>query len=170
MMRIRTSRRRADRRGLTIVELLVAMVSASVLALTAGVILVFCFRTLRANGDVVGLQRDVDIATRTLYRAIRSTRGYQVSLPAPGATGARLTIDNRSFYRAGPDLSPNAGGAYLVYDADTGSAGGEQVLVNGTLSSFTFTHLTNAIGLSFVVAALDDRIQVDTAIHMRNEI
>ena len=34
-------------RGVTLVELLVAMVSASVLALTASIILIFCFVILR---------------------------------------------------------------------------------------------------------------------------
>jgi len=161
---------RDSRSGVTIIELLVAILSATVLALTCGVILEYCFRTLRSNGDVIALQRDVDITTRTLYRAIRSTRRAQVSDPGIGVTGWRLTIDNTSFYRAGAGLTPSAGGGFLVYDPNMSVGGNEQVLVSGTLQSCTFSNGIDSIAISFAVAARDDRIQVDTDVHMRNEI
>jgi type II secretory pathway component PulJ len=158
--------------GVTIIELLVAMISASVLAITAGIILVFCFRTLRSNGDVIGLQRDVDATTRTLYRTIRGARRNQISTPdEEGATGPQLTIGTRSFYRASADLTTvNPNGANLVFDPNTGVNGDEQVLVNGTLQDCTFRHNTNCIALSLTVAAQYDRIQIDSDIRMRNEL
>jgi hypothetical protein len=158
--------------GVTLVELLIAMLSASILALTAGIILVFCFKTLRANGDVVGLQRDVDITTRTLYRAIRTARSSELNrahLPVNG-TSSRLTIGTRSFFRATAAHTFDAGGSFLVYDPNTAAGGDEQVLVAGTLQSCTFTDNHNAIGISFTVAAEYDTISVDTDIHMRNEL
>jgi hypothetical protein len=156
--------------GLTIVELLVGIFAASVLAVTCSVIVELCFRTLRANREAVELQRDVDITTRTLYRAIRSSRRTQVTAPAAGATGWQLTIDSTSFYRADAGRTPSASGSFLVYDPNTTAVGNEQVLVDGTLQSCTFSNGTDAIGISFAVEARDDRIQVDTDIHMRNEI
>ncbi len=161
---------RCRRSGVTIVELLVGIFAASVLAITCSVIIELCFRTLRSNREAVDLQRDVDITTRTLYRAIRSTRRTQVTEPVAGDTGWRLTIDNTSFYRSLTNRTPNISGSLLVYDPDTTVAGNEQVLVDGTLQSCTFSNGTDAIGISFAVAAQDDRISVETDIHMRNEI
>ncbi|NQU40779.1 MAG: hypothetical protein HQ523_12565 [Lentisphaerae bacterium] len=160
--------------GMTVIELMVAMLAAAVLALTAGIILVYCFRTLRSNSDAVELQRDVDITTRTLYRAIRSSRRADLNrshLPS------RLTFASRSYYRAGANRLPNAAGTFLVHDPNTAVSGDEQVLVNGTLTACTFVDMTNAIGLSFTVAAQDDIIRVDSGssggpvvVHMRNEL
>ncbi len=171
MRRKRVTGRTKRESGVTIIELLVAMISASVLAITAGIILVFCFRTLRSNGDVVGLQRDVDATTRTLYRAIRGARRNQISTPmGEGATGPQLTIGARSFYRGSADLTVNPAGTYLVFDPNTGVNGDEQVLVNGTLRDCTFRHNTNCIALSLTVAAQYDRIHIDSDIRMRNEL
>jgi hypothetical protein len=167
---MQSSHDRCSRSGVTIVEILVAMLAATVLALTCSVMLEYCFRTLRANGDVVGLQRDIDITTRTLYRAIRSTRRHQVSLPTAGAVGWRLNIDNTSFYRAGAGLTPSAGGNFLVYDPNTATGGDEQIMIGGTLQACSFSNSTDSIAISFAVASQSDRIQVDTDIHMRNEI
>ena len=161
------NRRRA---GVTLVELLVASVSAAILVISSSIILTVCFRTLRANSDAVELQRDVDITTRTLYRAIRTTRRTQVTTPAVGASGPQLTMDDVSCYRADASLLPAAGGSYLVYDPDTGVSGDEQVLVNNSLQSITFYNNTNSIGMDFTVAGTEDTLQVVTDIHMRNEI
>ncbi|MBT3296742.1 MAG: hypothetical protein HN919_22300 [Verrucomicrobia bacterium] len=155
---------------MTIIELLIAMLSASILAITAGIILVFCFRTLRANGDAVGLQRDVDITTRTLYRAIRTTRRTEVSAPAAGASGAQLTINNRSFFRATAAHVADVNGAYLIYDPNLTVAGDEQVMVDGSVQSFVFRNNTYSIGIAFTLQEENDTISVDTDIHMRNEI
>ncbi len=170
-MQSKADRKAGGRRdGMTLVEFLVASVAASILVLTAGMVLVLSFRTLRANSEAVELQRDVDITTRTLYRAIRTTRRFEVASPMAGAAGPQLTINDRSFFRADAGLLPAAGGGFLVYDPDTGAAGDEQVLVNGSLQAFTVFNNTNSIGLNFTVSGAEDSIQVVTDIHMRNEI
>ncbi len=155
----------ASRSGVTIIELMVAMLSASVLAITAGIILVYCFRTLRANGDAVELQRDVDITTRTLFRAIRTARDNDTTVSGGGTT---LELDGgaRTF-----TFLPNGGG--LVYDPNVGVSGDEQMLASNTSTNANecrFWDNGDSIRILLTVYAQDDTIQVDTDIHMRNEI
>ena len=71
---------RDSRSGVTIIELLVAILSATVLALTCGVILEYCFRTLRSNGDVIALQR------MAFLLGIRIEREQKVKCYLPGGS------------------------------------------------------------------------------------
>jgi len=164
VLRIETQ---GSRTGFTVVEFLVAFLAASVLAITCGVMLVHCFSALRSNSNIVELQRDMDVTTRSLYRAIRSAREADVAVSAGGKI---LTLDAgvRRF-----SFTQNGGGpdGRLTYDPNTAVSGDEQVLARNTVhAECNFTEQSDSIGIGLTLAVEYDRIEMDTDIHMRNEL
>jgi len=69
--------------GFTLFELLIAMLSAAVLALTAAVMLVAGFETWQANGDAVLTQQEGTLAMDLVSRSLRAAAAANVVV-APG--------------------------------------------------------------------------------------
>ena len=111
------------RSGLTLVELLVAMLSASVLVLTMGAVLYYGIRGWSSTSEVAELQRDGAFAVDMLSRTVQASSYHEISVDArPGISFITNHVRNTpaAFYL-------DADGA-LVYDPDT-TAGGAQDLV-----------------------------------------
>ena len=136
--------------GWTLVELLVAAVSAAVLALTAGAMLVFTFEAWQQHLALRAMQDDIQIAGPTICMAIREARNSEVTEPAVGVTGARLTLGRRSIYRANSALAYDPAGALLAYNRDT-NANNTMALCQGRVTTFQCTRGTNAISFYLVL-------------------
>ena len=144
--------------GFTMVELLVALAAASVLAVTAGITLVYSHSGWRRNNAAMELQRDATLAMYRLSRAVRGASGNDVTTPLAGQSAERLTIQTTEF---------RVDGDHLLYDPDTGIGGNEIVIVDGRLKTFTVTSLSTGIGVSIVLELQNensDEIAITSAI------
>ena len=144
--------------GFTMVELLVALAAASVLAITAGITLVYSHSGWRRNNAAMELQRDATLAMYRLSRAVRGASGNDVTTPLAGQSAERLTIQTTEF---------RVDGDHLLYDPDTGIGGDEVVIVDGRLKTFTVTSLSTGIGVSIVLELQNensDEIAITSAI------
>jgi prepilin-type N-terminal cleavage/methylation domain-containing protein len=111
-------------RGFTIIELMVAMVIGSILAITAGSMLYYIFLTWHRNTDEVELQRDATIAMNMISRAIRAATANDIQ-----AASQSLVIKNKTFYNTNSSL---------WYDPDTTIANNEIEIINNKVNSISF--------------------------------
>jgi len=128
--------------GFTMAELMVALVAASVLAITAGMTLVYSHSCWRRNNAAMELQRDATLAMYRLSRAVRGASANDVTTPLAGQSAERLTIQTTEF---------RVDGDHLLYDPDTGIGGDEVVIVDGRLKTFTVTNLATGTGMSITL-------------------
>jgi prepilin-type N-terminal cleavage/methylation domain-containing protein len=128
--------------GFTMVELMVALAAASILAITAGTTLVYSYSGWYRNNAALELQRDATLAMYRLSRAVRGASAADVTTPLAGQSAARLTIKTTEF---------RVNEKHLLYDPDTGIDGNEVVIVDGRLKTFTATNLSTGIGVSIVL-------------------
>jgi len=128
--------------GFTMIEMLVALAAASILAITAGITLVYSHSGWRRNNAAMELQRDATLAMYRLSRAVRGASANDVTTPLAGQSAERLTIQTTEF---------RVDGDHLLYDPDTGIGGDEVVIVDGRLKTFTVTSLSTGIGVSIIL-------------------
>ena len=125
--------------GFTIVELIIALAAASILAITAGITLVYGYSGWRRNSAAMELQRDATLAMYRLSRAVRGASAADVTTPS----AAQLTIQQTEFRV--DDVN------HLLYDPNTGIDGDEVVIVDGRLKTFTVTSLAAGTGVSIIL-------------------
>jgi prepilin-type N-terminal cleavage/methylation domain-containing protein len=148
--------------GFTMVELLVALAAASILAITAGMTLVYGYSGWCRNNAAMELQREATLAMYRLSRAVRGASATDVTTPLAGQSAERLTIkmtDKTTEFRVDGD--------HLLYDPDTGIGGDEVVIVDGRLKTFTVTNLSTGTGVSTVLELQNensDEIAITSAI------
>lgn len=135
--------------GFSILELMVAMISASILAITAGAMIFYAFAMWTTNVRAVELQRDETATMDLLTRKVREASAAYVTATngllqvRPGATNYVA-----SFRKVGSNL-----------EYDPGNGAGGQVLVNGRLVSFAATNMANGV---YVELMLQDQNQRST--------
>ena len=138
---------RRDDEGMTLVELLVAMVLVGVLgAIVTAAVMMSHDQVRIADDEATGLA-DTKIVVERLGRDIRGSRGVD-----PGATESTLVlwIDNNSDYVRNEDAQPDEIVTWSVLDQGTGqfntlrqTAGGAVQLQSRTLvSGLAFCYLT----------------------------
>ncbi len=106
---------RTNRSGFTLVELMMAIMSASLLALVVGTMLVSGFTSWRYNNNAVNMQRDASLAMETIGWQIRQSVRGDISVPGAGVldfSGSNIT--NVSW--EGNQLLLNPGSFPLVRD------------------------------------------------------
>ena len=148
--------------GFTILELMVGLVSASILALTSGLMLYYAYTVWQRLGASVNLQRDEQIAMNMLVRMTRSgTNMSFVSSPLPQYTIQFSGQPTAAFY---------ASGNSLYYDPNTNIANDQIRLINGTLWGAQFSvNITNtAVTLLLVQKANNDIMSNQVTITRRN--
>lgn len=124
--------------GFTIIELMVVLAAASVLAITAGMTLVFGHSGWHRNNAAMELQRDATLAMYRLSRAVRGASAADVTTSA-----SQLTIQTTEF---------RVNGDHLIYDPNTGTDGDEVVIVDSSrLRTFTVTSLATGTGVSIIL-------------------
>jgi type II secretory pathway pseudopilin PulG len=124
------------RRGFTLVELLAAMLGAGMLALTAGVMIVFVYRGWRDSNAAVEMQRDGMVAMVAMNKCLRETSSGRVTLGLGQITvvSTNPTLHTMRFYQSGGSL---------LYDPDTLIPNNEVRLVDNRVQSFTAAWGTN---------------------------
>ena len=125
--------------GFTLVELMIVSVAASILAITAGMTLVYGYSGWCRNNAAMELQRDATLAMYRMSRAIREASAADVTTSA-----SQLTIQTTEF-RVDVD------GGHLLYDPNTGIDGDGVVIVDGRLKTFTVTNLATGTGVSITL-------------------
>jgi len=119
--------------GFTLVESLIAILSASILVLAMSSMLWFGFLSWARMRGAMEMQRDMRASMDVLSRAVRPatnmtfTTGLVFTAYAPGR----------------PPASVYASGANLFFDRDTTTAGGAVQLVFGSLTRFSVSFGTN---------------------------
>ena len=143
----------------TLVELMIAMFSAAVLALTAGVLLYYAYVGWSRNLQTVDMQRDATVAMTRLSRLIREAAAVNTTL-----SGSRLTIA----HPGGATASVYQNGASLVYDPDTAQSGNEQVLVGSHVTGFVPSAYSEGLRIQLALGNGYETIQMDSILAYRN--
>lgn len=140
------------KRGFTLVELMVAMMAGTILALTMGMMLWQSTRGYMRCQQAVNLQRDLRATLDTVTRLARAATNMTFS------TGLVFTAS----FKGRPPASVYPSGSTLYFDPNT-TAGGDQVaLAPGTLETFHVTvaaqGITAAVGLRNSHEGVSNRI------------
>jgi type II secretory pathway pseudopilin PulG len=159
--------RQAGVRGFSLIELLAAMVSGAVLALTVGLMLVYAFAALSRGQEAAELQRDASTALQLAVLKLRGASEGDVTEPAAaGDSGSILTLYDES--TDGTVRLRDAGGGVLEYDPDTGTANDELILADGTLTAFTATRVEGGVVVRVQLALGEATADVEALARFRN--
>jgi hypothetical protein len=134
------------------------MVSAAVLMLTAGALLVFGSAGWRRVCRVADLQRDGSVTLATIRHSVRASAAADLTVSAE-----RLEIA-----RAGRVLAYYRTGRDLFFDPDTSAGGDEQRLVAGAVSVFAPTLFGTRLSLRLDLEQGDQVFAATVAVHCRN--
>ena len=124
-MRVHPSLQRpTGKRGFSILEIIAGLIPAAILAMTAGIMLFYAFRTGQNLGNGINMQRDEQIAMDQLMRLTRagtnmtfSASPTRYTVKVPGRPTAAIYSANNSLY----------------YDPNTNAANDQVRLINSTL-------------------------------------
>ena len=142
---------RTPTQGFTLVELLVATLASSVLALTVGIMLMISYRAWMANRNYVDLQRDISLTQTVMDKWVREASHWEVTVTNSQVLIVTSTGSRRLYSDAGS----------LLFDPDTESAGDELVVSSNRVTSF------NAVGtpLGVTIDLLLEEEPVEAALH-----
>jgi hypothetical protein len=154
----------AQRGGWTLVEFTVAMASATVLALTAGAMLVFTFQSWRRHVALTDMQEDLRIAGVALCSSIREARNTEIALPASN----RLIAGRKSVYQADGALAYSANGQWLALDPNTNAANDGVALCRGRVATFQCARGTNSVSFRLELQDQGETIVATNVIFLRN--
>lgn len=148
--------------GFTLVELMVAAVAGTVLALTAGSLLFLCNKTLARTIGQQEVQRDATFAMDMLSRTVQSSRGREISV------SANQILFTTNHVRARPVRFSVDGQNNLVYDPDTTTAGNEIRVVNRRVAAFTATVASNRMWIALGVSEAGKSLYLTNCLTFRN--
>jgi len=157
-----------DKRGFTLVELMVAGVAASILALAMSLVLVMVFRALRTNNDYARLRRDMALAVDWMARDLREA-SYRIS-PREGLSFAenRLTVSNNTVRADITEYRRDAAAGSLVRFVNGAAQG--PVVMEGLQRFHVEANALDGVVLHLEMANRggDVRVACRTFIHARN--
>lgn len=125
---------RCSQAGFSLLELLVASVAASVLALTAGSMLVYAWISWRDVQEGCRMQQDAAITLTWIRNRVGETAPDNIS-----ANTGRLEFTSSS----GRSSALYHQGSDLLYDPDVATDGDETTIVHGRMQSFSPSVITN---------------------------
>lgn len=149
--------------GFSLIELLMASLSAAVLVVTMSTMLFYGYVTWSRNTRSVNLHRDATLAMQTLERSLRQATAAGVDLSQPD----RIVVSNQtaptlqSFYQQANDL---------VYNPNLNGGGVPFSLVQGSVISSGFTHSNLAQGVIVRLQLQDgiETLEMNSSVHFRN--
>ena len=148
-------------KGFTIVELLIGVASASILALTAGAILVNAYQGWVRSLAMADMERDAAVAVHVIALAVRGA-----SNAVPGEVGTdklKVVIPPNSIVRAF-SVQTSGGQRSLVYNPNWPN-GASMVLVNGRLGTFQASVTAGVVRVTISLSGIDQN-SVDTGVTM----
>ena len=135
--------------GFTVVELMIGILSASILALAVGIILANAYRGWVRGLAVADMERDASVAIHTLDLAVRGATNV--------VGGVTLTVyDTNGISRVFSTTGVAPRGS-LLYSGMT--------LVNGRLVSFTNSVSAGMVSVTLTLSGIDQNNQ-DTGVRM----
>lgn len=150
--------RRPATHGFTLVEILMALVAASVLALTAGALLVYLFDGLAWNTEQIEGHRDGAYAVAVLQHHLRSAAPGEVSV-----AGEEIRIQSggviKRFRRVGEDLE---------FDPNLAAGGNDELLIRSGVTGFTPILFDGRVDVLLVVVVDGVRTEYPVAATFRN--
>jgi type II secretory pathway component PulJ len=155
--------RRKLKTAFTVIELVLAMVAASMLAAIVSTMLFYGYTTWNRNSSFLELQRDVTLAMQTLSRSLRQASATGVNLTQPG----QIVVSNlntstlTSFYQQGSNLACNLA---------SNNGGTPFLLVRGrvTPSGFTCSNIAQGVGIRLKLQNGAQNLEMDGSISFRN--
>jgi len=142
------------RTGFTIVELLIGITAAAILALAAGVLLMNTYQGWASASSAVELERDAAVAIHTLELAVRGA-----SNTVTGEVGVdRLKVRNPDGVIRAFSVQTSNGRRSLLYNpADPGGA--SMILVDKRLGTFVSASTGNMVCVSLALTGIDQNNQ-----------
>jgi prepilin-type N-terminal cleavage/methylation domain-containing protein len=150
--------------GFSLIELLVATVAASILALTASTMLILAWKSWGTLQEGIEMQRDASTTLIAMKHKLQGAAEEDVAITNLNGR-LHLQIENASFYPQGSDL---------IYDPDTGVSGNEMKMITGRLDAFTPSSTNRAgrvsvsIGLSLFGDIGHETISLTSTVALRN--
>lgn len=139
-------------------ELLVAMVAASVLALTVGAMIWYTTLSWRRLSQAVNMQRDMRVAMDTLTRMTRSATNVSWS----------TSLVYTARYTNKPPASVSAVGSNLVFDPNTTAGGDNMVLAQGTYQLFSVAISGRTSTVTLRLGSGSDTVSNRVVLYRRN--
>jgi type II secretory pathway pseudopilin PulG len=144
----------ANRVGFTIVELLIGVSAAAILAVAAGVLLESAFRGSARAKAAVEMEQDAAVAIHTIELAIRSA-----SNTVTGEVGVdRLKVRTPSGAIRAFTVQTSNGRRSLVYNPND-PGGASMVLVDRRLGSFVSATTGKVVRVSMTLSGIDQNAQ-----------
>jgi Tfp pilus assembly protein PilW len=145
------------RKGLTLIELLVTIVAASIVILTVALILIMAFRSWRIDNAYVDLRRDAALAIYLISRDIRESDVTDVTTAMNGilALKAHLPVRDAVTYT-------KSGNALTSTDFGTIIASGVQAFSNQYSGADDGVYVTLGLANNSVGVAITNRVFVNT--------
>jgi prepilin-type N-terminal cleavage/methylation domain-containing protein len=157
--------------GFTIVELLIGMIAAAVLALTAGTMLVTSYRGWIRSLALADMERDAAVAIHTLDLAVRGADDVVLT----GANTLRVRLANGTVRSFSAQWSGVPSRGSLVYYRDL-AAGAPMILVENRLVGFASSFTSGVVRVTMTLEGIDRNNQAtgvtmgvtNMSIHTRN--
>jgi len=157
--------------GFSLVEVLAALMAASILALTAGIMLFHAYDAWTENHDAVNLQRDGRNAMDLITRAIRNVASSNVV----AAVNNNLVLSNVVLNNQGVanTVQFRRIGRNLIYDPDMNTGGDSVLLIDDGVFRFNIdttppTPPPGTIRIILRLARGNETIRFDTITRFRN--
>lgn len=150
-------KRKLHPNGFSLVELMIGMVAAAILVLTAGAMLWHAQAALRKLNAVVNVHRDMRASMDVLTKMTRPGTNFTYV----SGTGYTVMYSNRAPSRV------YASGSNLLYRVNT-STGGDQQLANGTLLQFNVVLQTNKAIVTLVLGSSLEQMSNRVVVTRRN--
>jgi len=155
-------RTKRERRGLTIIELMVATAAGAIVAVTAGSMLYYGHVAWRQNNALVDIQRDATVALGAIGRAVRGSVGVAVGAELRATNAAGVV---RRFHVV------NVGGNGLLYEQPDTQDPAEILLTvtpEVTVAAFSSAAADDGVAVHLDLQGDETRVTNSVVFHTRN--
>ena len=149
-------------RGFTSVEILVAVVSAAILATMAGTMLAYGYKSWRQNSIAVELQRDATAAMEMLSWKVRATSSSRVTVTTNEVVIQPVDV------LVDPTISFTMDGSDFVFDPDTVTDDDELIIINDRVQNLIFSNMNFGIAVHLVLESQNEATEVNSILSYRN--
>lgn len=157
--------RHNDRCGLTLIELMVSVVTAVVLVLALGSVLIFTMQAWQRQQTLRNMENDAWVASQTLNMAIREAQNTTAVTQGIG----RVYLGRKACYRANAQLQYSATGSYLAYDPNTNAPNDVLALCQDHVTACSFSLGTNfSLTYNVVLSDGNEQIVLTNTVFFRN--
>jgi Tfp pilus assembly protein PilW len=153
-------RRPSNTAGFSLVELAVAFLAGSIVAVTAGALLHMTFAGWTRGHSAVDIQRDLTAVTQLLNGMLREASTTDVTVSSTQIQVVDGAVTKRLTY--------NSGAGSLVYDPDTGTGGDEVTVVSANVQTFTPTALGTGVRVQLAIQNADEMSAINAVVTFRN--